>query len=1237
MASSSAQFFCHGCRKQFSFVGLSHHLSQTKKRKCLAYRSQSLDIATSSNSAGPSTLAPHPHPPVEHAPLVPEVEDLPMDDEEHPPAADLPPNIFHGDYFGTNYTELDFPWDDEDDADAAAAEHPTQDFRDEDSDDDIETMPLPTEYTEPPPHPPRPAVTMEEVLDKDEHPGVDNDSLWCETTVVHFGGRAGEAIGQNQGAHNKYEDSLRGGRSDGELNDTGGGENEDGLPIWHPFASKMDWEVARWAKLRGPSSTALSELLSIEGLRDLLGLSFKTAKELNSVVNEQLPGTRPEFKRGEIIIDGVSHDIYYRDIMECIKSLYSDPNFAEHLVFAPERHYADPDQTIPMYNEMNTGKWWWRTQIKLETKRPGATIIPIIISSDKTQLTLFRNRSAYPVYLTIGNIPKGIRRKPGQHAQILLGYLPTTRLSHIKDAQTRRLALSNLFHAALRTILHPLKKAGRHGVELASGDSVVRRCHPIFAVFVGDYPEQCLVVCCKQGDCPKKCILHDGDLGKDFEPEQRSLEDMLAALSSIDRGPVEFVNACEAVDMKPIPHPFWEDLPHADPFLAITPDVLHQLYQGMVKHIIEWIKDAFGEAEIDARFARLPPNHNLRHFSQGISILSRVSGEEHKDICRVLLGVVIDLRLPEGRSPVCLVRALRALLDFVYLAQYPCHTSTTLGYLKDALKRFHSNKSIFVELGIHKDFELPKLHSLYHYVPSIAEFGTTDNYSTESTERLHIDFAKDAYRATNHKDEYPQMTAWLTRREKILRNEAFIHWRMAGRPTLLEAGPDRIPCHIRLHITRFPSDKSVSFTKASALYGAAELEVLLRWFIVRTNNPNLSTAQVKQLASGLFLPFKTVAAFHKIKFWNSDAQGRSNVPDTMDAIHVRPAYRDTLARLRGGRFNTALVNLGDGDITGVTGYHVAQVRLVFALSKKAQKSCFAPHIVPPSHLAYIEWFTPFDSTAAENHLMYPVRRAYTVQRPHLWQSFTIQGSHLSDMAGSFGLSKSPIIYRRPSPNGGDTSPMLAPDSTTMLFDQCGDTFDYRTSNQSELMGAVGMERSQQNTFQDSYPSLHDPRPLSPRLTQPNVQPGRRSAHAALQLVHDQSPFIRGLPFFLRELHLKPRYPRIRVLKARNLVRVMLRGGGGNNGAPFWHPPMLLPTHSPHFIHPPMLPQTTEESPMDFLHPPMLPSDDALLGVSSSADDAPRGGHEPAAAPADVPERLEQWRGEDQSGGGGGSF
>ncbi|KAF8810234.1 hypothetical protein BYT27DRAFT_7092544, partial [Phlegmacium glaucopus] len=41
----------------------------------------------------------------------------------------------------------------------------------------------------------------------------------------------------------------------------GGGDNP-----WAPFNSKKDWEIARWAKLRGAGSTAFSELLAIDSV-----------------------------------------------------------------------------------------------------------------------------------------------------------------------------------------------------------------------------------------------------------------------------------------------------------------------------------------------------------------------------------------------------------------------------------------------------------------------------------------------------------------------------------------------------------------------------------------------------------------------------------------------------------------------------------------------------------------------------------------------------------------------------------------------------------------------------------------------------------------------------------------------------------------------------------------------------------------------------------------------------------
>ena len=74
-----------------------------------------------------------------------------------------------------------------------------------------------------------------------------------------------------------------------------------------------------------------------------------------------------------------------------------------------------------------------RAQAAIEKDTPGATIVPVLVSTDKTQLTQFRNKSAYPIYMTIGNIPKEIRRKTSLRAYLLLGYLPTTKLEQEKN------------------------------------------------------------------------------------------------------------------------------------------------------------------------------------------------------------------------------------------------------------------------------------------------------------------------------------------------------------------------------------------------------------------------------------------------------------------------------------------------------------------------------------------------------------------------------------------------------------------------------------------------------------------------------------------------------------------------------------------------------------------------------------------------------------------------------------
>ena len=93
-----------------------------------------------------------------------------------------------------------------------------------------------------------------------------------------------------------------------------------------------------------------------------LELSYSSTKELNHIIDNALPG-RPSFQCCEVFIGGETLEFYHHDLLNCIRSIYGDPEFAQDLVVCPERHYTDQGRTERIYNEMHTGDWWWAVQV----------------------------------------------------------------------------------------------------------------------------------------------------------------------------------------------------------------------------------------------------------------------------------------------------------------------------------------------------------------------------------------------------------------------------------------------------------------------------------------------------------------------------------------------------------------------------------------------------------------------------------------------------------------------------------------------------------------------------------------------------------------------------------------------------------------------------------------------------------------------------------------------------------
>ena len=219
------------------------------------------------------------------------------------------------------------------------------------------------------------------------------------------------------------------------------------------------------------------------------------------------------------------------------------------------------------------------------------------------------------LFRSIGNISKATRRKPSMHATVLIGYLPVSKLECFSPKR-RALETYRLFHKCMNAILAPLIAAGTTGVDMVCADGYVRRVYPILAAYIADHPEQCLVACCQENFCPK-CPVDANARGEPACCPLKHPPDILATLHNAEMGAwsPDFerlgLRACE---------PFWKDLPHANIFSAMTPDILHQLHKGVFKdHLVQWCMTIAGDDEIDQRFKCQVPHAHLEKFLRLIS------------------------------------------------------------------------------------------------------------------------------------------------------------------------------------------------------------------------------------------------------------------------------------------------------------------------------------------------------------------------------------------------------------------------------------------------------------------------------------------------------------------------------------------------------------------------------------------------------------------------------------------
>ncbi|KAG8701271.1 hypothetical protein FRC08_004189 [Ceratobasidium sp. 394] len=477
------------------------------------------------------------------------------------------------------------------------------------------------------------------------------------------------------------------------------------------------------------------------------------------------------------------HVLYKRAVIDVIRDLIGNPAFKDIMCYAPEQHWTNGARQSRVYGEMWTGNWWWRRQVFLGDEK--GTIAPVIIASDKTQMTkLSGNQSAYPVYLTIGNISKAYRRRATKRATVVIGYLPVDSFKDVPKKALRERLKGELLHYSMSSIMKLLEEAGQTGVEMWCADGRLRRIYPLLAAFVGDWPEQNDMACTKRSGCPK-CLKRGAGQGDERSTAPRT---RISTLSTLDQYlETGRKTALNVLGLKPW-WPWWANLPGVEFATCIAPDLLHQIHKGLFKgHVMRWIQRKLSKPAVDERFACMTRAQDLRHFKRGISVVSQWTGQEAKEMEKVFLPIIAE----HGDLPKDLVAFIRALLDFSYIARAARLTDGELKELRQALDKMHRLKHVLVSSGVYQRLgrldNIPKWHMILHYADSIRELGTPDGYNTEGLEYLHIIYVKRGFAASNKRDAIPQIIEYCERLEALRIHRAHLdeyYGERSGEPKL---------------------------------------------------------------------------------------------------------------------------------------------------------------------------------------------------------------------------------------------------------------------------------------------------------------------------------------------------------------------------------------------------------------------------------------------------------------------
>src|SRR5205807_6416026 len=471
-----------------------------------------------------------------------------------------------------------------------------------------------------------------------------------------------------------------------------------------------------------------------------------------------------------------------------------------------------------------------------ETLPVGSTLVPIIGLSDQTHLTNFSgDKKAWPVYMTVGNILSRTRNSPVKMPVLLLALLPVPPKFTGESAradETQRQINADVLQAVFDLIFAPLQPVAQEGTVMDYSDGKTRLCFPILSAWIADHAKHATLHGISSKAC-SKCEVSDKDLGEYSRLPYKSRDYTLYAKKASEHestGTPSIAEYFEQIGLK-IGHNVFCGLYLVDPADLHKPDLLHNIYLGLFKHMMEWVegflKKHKRQQAFDDVWKTLPPYPRFSVPKKAYREVTQWQGKEMRNLGRCISAVLASaLRDPDSSQQLPFKRALQrvsALIDFSLMAQYWSHTPETLSYMEKYLLLFHQTKDVFLEFRPSKatraeanrqdrelrehmanqharappshsaakrrrladeerrqridqradfiqrenHFNFIKMHYLSHFGSHVRRFGSISMYSTDIGELAHKEQLKEGYRRSNKNDAARQILSDYGRRHAL--------------------------------------------------------------------------------------------------------------------------------------------------------------------------------------------------------------------------------------------------------------------------------------------------------------------------------------------------------------------------------------------------------------------------------------------------------------------------------------